>query len=258
MQYCELRRLCTPTAILAFLCLPAAGGPGSERPETNLPAPAAIVIGFVGGLVRRDNAVHSEVQLASRLEHDYPSGVRVRMFENRRGQEARLEILRLLDTNHDGTLSAGEKRAARIAIYGHSWGASETVTLARALGKEGIPVLLTVQVDSITKPGEDDESIPANVAQAVNFYQQTGLLHGRPRIHAADASHTQILGNFQFDYTANPVRCDGYPWYARVFMKPHIEIESDPSVWGQVESLIRSKLRLAVDRQAGPAMLLTP
>jgi hypothetical protein len=164
------------------------------------------------------------------------------MFENRRGQQALLETLRLLDTNHDGTLSPEEKRDARIAIYGHSWGASETVSLARALGRSGIPVLLTVQVDSVTKLGEDDESIPSNVAQAVNFYQQDGLLHGRPRIRAADGSRTQILGNFQFDYKTSSVNCDGYPWYARVFMKPHIEIESDPRVWRQVEFLIRSQL----------------
>ena len=45
----------------------------------------------------------------------------------------------------------------------------ETVTLARALGKEGIPVLLTVQVDSVAKSGEDDGLIPANVAQADQF-----------------------------------------------------------------------------------------
>ena len=219
-----------PTLIFVFLCSSLAG---SERPE-----PAGIVIGFVGGLVRRDDTTHAEVQLANRLAHDYS----VRMFENRRGRPALLEVRRLLDTNHDGRLSPDEKLRARIAIYGHSWGGSETVTLARALGKDGIPVLLTVQVDSVTKLGEDDGSIPSNVAQAVNFYQRNGLLHGRAHIHAADASRTQILGNFQFDYRNNPVNCDGYPWLARVFMKPHIEIESDPSVWGQVESLIRSKL----------------
>lgn len=233
----------TPTLILAFLC---SSLPGAERFETDRPGSTAIVIGFVGGLVRHDDTVHSEVQLANRLEHDYAPRVNVRMFENRRGHPALLEILRLLDTNHDGTLSPEEKLRARIAIYGHSWGGSETVTLARALGKDGIPVLLTIQVDSVTKPGEDDGSIPSNVAQAVNFYQQTGLLRGRARIRAADASRTQILGNFQFDYKTNPVNCDGYPWFARVFMKPHIEIESDPSVWQQVESLIRSKLRPAV------------
>ena len=193
-------------------------------------------------MVAHDNAVHSEVQLATRLRNDYPSGVQVRLFENRRSGQANREILRLLDVDHDGTLSAAEKLDARIAIYGHSWGASETVTLARALEKEGIPVLLTVQVDSIAKPGQNDESIPANVAQAVNFYQRRGILRGRRLIRATDVSRTEILGNFQFDYKTNPVSCAGYPWYARAFMKPHIEIESDPSVWLQVESLIRSRL----------------
>jgi hypothetical protein len=103
-------------------------------------------------------------------------------------------------------------------------------------------VLLTIQVDSVGKLGKDDRFIPANVAQAANFYQLNGLLHGRRQILAVDPLRTQILGNFQFDYKTKPVNCDGYPWYAKIFMKPHIEIESDPAVWNQVESLIRSKL----------------
>ena len=209
--------------------------------DLRLPA-TDIVIGFVGGMVGHTNAIHSEVQLAARLREDYPSGVQVRMFENRHGREARREILALLDANHDGGLSEAEKDRARIIIYGHSWGASETVTLARALGRRGIPVLLTIQVDSVAKPGENDRSIPANVAQAVNFYQRDGLLHGEPRIYADDSSRTRILGNFRFGYKAHPVDCAGYPWYARLFMRPHIEIESDPVVWSRVESLIRLKL----------------
>jgi len=206
------------------------------------PAPTPIVIGFVGGFVKPGNSTHAEVQLATRLRDDYPSLVQVRIFENHEGQQACQEILRLLDSDHDGTLSSQEKRDARIEIYGHSWGASETITLARSLGDQGIPVLLTVQVDSVRKRGENDDSIPANVAQAINFYQHTGLLHGRAKIHAVDASRTQILGNVRLDYTSTAIDCAGYPWYAKLFMKPHIEIESDPSVWRQVESLIRSKL----------------
>ncbi|HXM40138.1 MAG TPA: hypothetical protein VN924_02745 [Bryobacteraceae bacterium] len=213
-----------------------------------MPGPA-IVIGFVGGMVGHNNAVHSEVRLATHLRNDNPSGMQVRLFENRRSQQANREILRMLDVDHDGALSAAEKLNARIAIYGHSWGASEAVALARVLETEGIPVLLTVQVDSIEKPGEDDESIPANVAQAANFYQRHGILQGRRLIRAADASRTEILGNFLFDYKRHPIDCEGYPWYARAFMKPHIKIEADPSVWRQVESLIRSKLR--ADSSAG-------
>jgi pimeloyl-ACP methyl ester carboxylesterase len=218
--------------------------------DVALPRSAAIVIGFVGGMVGRSNAVRSEVQLAARLRKDYPTGVQVRMFENRHGSRARREILQLLDTNRDGQLSNAEKRDARITIYGHSWGASEAIALARALGEQRIPVLLTIQVDSVRKPGENDELIPANVAQAVNFFQRDGLLHGRSEIRADDSSRTQILGNFGFDYKAQRVDLEGYPWYARLFMKPHIEIESDPSVWGRVEFLIRSKLPQAKTNMA--------
>jgi hypothetical protein len=210
--------------------------------STQAAVSGAIVIGFVGVFVGHSNAIHYEVQIAKRLSDDYPSDLQVRMYENHRGQKARQEILRLLDTNGDGVLSPAEKGSARIAIYGHSWGASETVTLARELARDGIPVLLTIQVDSVRKPGQNDTWIPANVNQAVNFYQSGGLLHGRSQIRADDVSRTQILGNFQFDYKTKPVSCEGYPWYARLFMKPHIEIESDPAVWQQVEALIRSLL----------------
>jgi len=43
-------------------------------------------------------------------------------------------------------------------------------------------VLLTVQVDSVNKVGQNDEVIPANVARAANFYQRNGMLHGEPAI----------------------------------------------------------------------------
>jgi hypothetical protein len=208
-------------------------------------------MGFVGGFVLRNNTIHQEVQLADHLRKDFPARMEVRIFANHLGRQAHQEILRLLDTNHDGALSAAEKLDARIVLYGHSWGASESIAMARTLQKDGVPVLLTIQVDSVSKPGEDDRFIPANVAQAVNFYQLDGLLHGRREILAADPAHTRILGNFQIDYKTKPVNCAGYPWYARMFMKPHIEIESDPMVWNQVESLIRSKLPSAAPDTAG-------
>jgi hypothetical protein len=203
---------------------------------------AVIVIGFVGGFVHHFDTVHQEVQLANHLRKDYPSGLKVEIFENHLGRQAHQEIMRLLDADHDGRLSNDEKRKARIVLYGHSWGASEAVSMARILQKDGVPVLLTIQVDSVSKLGSDDRSIPANVAQAVNYYQLDGLLHGQREIVAADPSQTKILGNFQFDYKTKPVDTEGYPWYARIFMKPHIEIESDPVVWNQVESLIRSEI----------------
>lgn len=224
---------------LASNSIAAANGAEKTTPAASS---AVIVIGFVGGFVRRDDTVHQEVQLAAHLRRQYPTRMQVKMFENRQGRQAHREVLEMLDADRDGALSDREKRTARIVIYGHSWGASEGITLARTLGEDRIPVLLTIQVDSVSKLGEDDRWIPANVTQAVNFYQVNGLLHGRREILAADRSRTEILGNYRVDYRTKHVTCDGFPWYAQMFMSPHIKIECDPSVWNQVESLILSKL----------------
>jgi hypothetical protein len=236
----EQLRMVTPAPVVA---------PSSElrapTAPTNVVLPAApqvLVIGFVGGFIKHDNLVHSEVQLAARLRKAYPVGVDVETFESYHGEKAWEKVLSFLDTNHDRTLTPEEKSKARIIIYGHSWGGSEAITLARKLEKNGIPVLLTVQVDSVTKIHENDAIIPANVAQAVNFYQTNGRLHGQTKIRAADTAQTHILGNFRFDYTGSAYNCGAYPWYDRIFSKAHTQIECDPTVWKQVESLIRTEM----------------
>jgi pimeloyl-ACP methyl ester carboxylesterase len=209
-------------------------------------ASPTIVLGFVGGFVSHNNRIHSTVQVVERLRTEYPAGTYVRAFENRRRGQAFKQILRQLDVNHDGVLSSGEKQNARIILFGHSWGASETVALARKLDTIGIPVLLTIQVDSIAKIGQNDQIIPPNVKEAVNFFQPNGLLHGRRQIRAADPERTQILGNYRIDYKANPLSCASYPWFNRIFIKPHTQIECDPKVWSQVEALIDSRLSAPV------------
>ena len=228
--------------ILGFLLSNAIAPANGAEKITPVASPGVIVIGFVGGFVRRNDTVHKEVQLAAHLREQYPARIQAKIFENRQGRLAHREVLEMLDADRDGELSDREKRTARIVIYGHSWGASEGVTLARTLGRDGIPVLLTIQVDSVSKLGEDDRWIPANVGQAVNFYQVNGLIRGRREILAADSSRTEILGNYRVDYKTKHVNCNGFPWYAQMFMSSHIKIECDPSVWNQVESLIRSKL----------------
>lgn len=247
--WCSTRRLCHFTFLFLVLSLAAADQASTDTPvladntvfESQAKSPV-IVIGFVGGFVRHDDTVHSGVQLAARLRNAYPVGVHAEVFENRRREEAHAEILKLLDANRDGALSEEEKRAAQIIIYGMSWGGSETVALARELQAQNIPVLLTIQVDSVAKKGQNDKLIPANVEEAVNFYQPDGLLHGQPQIQAENPSRTRILGNYRYEYAAKPIECDNYPWYDRLFTKQHTEIECDPAVWGRVESLIRSKL----------------
>jgi hypothetical protein len=201
-----------------------------------------IVIGFMGGRIKGDNFVHIEARLARQLRQRYPLAVYSAVFANHDGPIALRTVLQLLDSNKDGRLSDEEKEAARIVIYGHSWGASETISLARRLNELSIPVLLTIQVDSVQKSNQDDRFIPPNVGEAINFYQSDGLLHGRRFITAVDPKKTTILGNYESTYKGNPVSCDGYPWFARAFMKPHIEIENDPSVWSKIEALIQTKI----------------
>lgn len=204
-----------------------------------------IVIGFMGGRVHANNFVHGEARLARNLDQRYPNAFRAITFANHDERHALRTLLQLLDTTKDGHLSDSEKSAARIVIFGHSWGASEAVQFARELDRRGIPVLLTVQVDSVEKSGENDGTIPPNVREAVNFYQAEGLLHGRSSIQAMDPKRTTILGSYESTYKANPVSCAGYSWYARAFMHSHIEIENDDTVWDRIEALIVARSNAA-------------
>jgi hypothetical protein len=261
-----------PGAALALVCLllpfsACADGPtsadGSKSADAQ-PAAAAvdsaplhpssapvIIFGFLGGYVHHDDSVHSTVQVARDLRKDYPSTFHIETFENHRVNDAHGLLMDLLGAARAGGISDEQKNSARIILYGHSWGASTAVALARTLQKEGIPVLLTIQVDSVTKPGQNDAIIPANVHLAANFYQDKGFVHGQQKIQAADPSRTQILGNFRMDYTDNPISCPKYPWYTRVFMRSHIEIECDQHVWQRVEDLIREQLPTSTAAAAG-------
>jgi pimeloyl-ACP methyl ester carboxylesterase len=192
-----------------------------------------IVVGFVGGFVRHDDTKHAEVKFAAHLRERYHSQMDVTVFGNHSGVPALEHVLRLTGT---------DKAYARIIIFGHSWGGTETVTLARELERRGVPVLLTIQVDSIAKPGQENSTIPANVENAVNFYQSRGLLHGRSEIMAKDPTRTNIIGNFEMTYKDHPINCKAFPWYSRMFTKSHIEIENDPRVWTEAASLIDLEL----------------
>jgi hypothetical protein len=226
--------------------------------QTQLDAPKqsdaspALVVGFVGGFVHSDDLRHAEVQLAQQIQAT-GNGVQVQIFENRRRADAHKFILDWLTRERNGKLTDEDRRSRSIILFGHSWGASAVVSLARELQRDGIPVALTIQVDSVTKNGEDDSLIPANVVEAVNFYQTSGILHGRSRIRAADPSRTTILGNFRFTYEKEPAECRAYPWYDRLVFKGHTAIECDPRVWSQIETLIR--MRLAPVPQPAPTQV---
>ncbi len=234
--------------------------PGVEGtvPQSEPGAPPRIVVGFVGGFVRHDNPRHGPVQLAQRIQRTAPKDTCVLVFENRHRRSAYRAVMRLLDRNHDGVLSDQEKNQSRIILFGHSWGAAAAVLLARDLRRAHIPVLLTVQVDSVEKPWQNDSVIPDNVKEAVNFYQPSGLIHGRKQITAADPSKTDILGNYLFDYRKTPVECHGTSVFDHYFTPSHAQSECDPRIWSQIEEMVLQRLGPEAAAEAGNPSLSSP
>jgi hypothetical protein len=225
----------------------AGGGPDLSREKSSDLLQGSsdsqyIVIGFLGGFVAHDEPHHPEIRMIQALKQEYPRDAYFDLFENKKVDEAYKVIVNRLDGDHDGELSDYEKRRACIELFGHSWGASAVVMLSRKLERLNVPVRLTVQVDSVAKPFHNDNVIPANVLRAANFYQTHGLIRGESKIVAADPSRTTILGNFRRDYDHEPEPCHGFSWHARFFTKAHIEIECDPTIWSQVETLLREQL----------------
>ena len=207
--------------------------------ETSASVRQAIIVCFLGGFVKADDTKHPEVWFARYLRDRYGPAVRVLVFGNREEQKAIRDMTRLVEP---ATQKISPQPA--IILYGHSWGGSQVLTFARDLGRQGIPVTLTIQIDSVHKLGQDGHTVPGNVAKAVNFYQTRGLTPGETHIVPADPARTTILGNFRMTYDHREINCDNYKWLSRVLNKPHHQIENDPRIWELIANLIDSELSL--------------
>ena len=200
-----------------------------------------LVLGLMAGREAWDNDQRPVRKMALKLRALNLPGVHVETVENnKRGLALRL-IRNALDRNGDGTLDAQELASTRLILYGHSFGGAAVVKLARQLKEMGVPVLLTIQVDSV---GIDDQIIPSNVARAANFYQQNGLLiRGQAEIRAEDPQKTTILGNFKYDYEHKDVDRSGMPPLQKIVAVAHTKIASDPEVWAKVEELVTPEIK---------------
>jgi hypothetical protein len=221
-----------------------------DVPDANPTAQKAIVIGFLGGFVKPNDVKHPEVLFANYLRRRYGPNLRAAVFGNHELEKA-LHLIRTgTDKDKVNAPASTEQQRVKIILYGHSWGASQVLEFARELERREIPIALTIQIDSVRKITQDDRTVPANVAKAVNFYQRKGLTPGQPLIIPANAERTKILGNFHMTYDNSQVRCDNYRWLSRVVNKPHHEIENDPHIWDQIVTLIDSELSSTVSLEA--------
>ena len=201
---------------------------------TPLPPGSTLVIGFLGGYDRW-NDEHRSVRRITLSLRQLP-GVYAESISNHNRKLALTLIRRAFDSDGDRKLEPPEKAAARIILFGQSWGGAAAVYTARDLEKRDVPVLLTVQIDSV---GMRDKVIPANVREAVNFYQHDPFsVRGRAEIHAAEPARTTILGNFKESYRSRSVDESNSSWRRKVFGRSHAKMEVDPAVWSQVEQFI--------------------
>jgi pimeloyl-ACP methyl ester carboxylesterase len=225
--------------LLALSALPAFAQRLSDfiTPQP-VPAGGVVVVGFLGGFEHWNDEQRGVRRVALDLRSQ---GIFAETAGNHRRETAVEFIRRALDRNGDGRIDADEAAAARVILYGHSWGGAAAVQTARELEQWGVPVLLTVQVDSV---GVHDSEIPANVRAAANFFQHDLLtIRGRNQIHAADPTRTRILGNFEFSYYFRSVDESEASWARRTFGGSHAKMELDPLVWQQVEHLILESIR---------------
>lgn len=243
----------TVRRLLPMLLLLAAGREASCAPHPpqqfqhfTAPRPLqpghTLVLGFMGG---RDSWRNTEVgvgRTARWLRQKAIPGVHVETLENLKRHLALRLVRSCMDSSGDGRLQPQERLQARIVLYGQSFGGAAVVKFARQLERLDIPVLLTVQVDSV---GRGDGLIPPNVRAAANLYQDNGrIIRGEAPIRAADSGRTRILGNFRFDYSNLDIDLSHLPWYKKIARRAHAKMDRDPAVWDKVEELLLDALQI--------------
>jgi hypothetical protein len=199
-----------------------------------------LVLGFLGGRESWNNDKRNVRKLALKLRALNLPHVHIETIENRKRDLAVQLIQNAFDRNRDGRLDEQERATTRLIIYGQSFGGAAVVKLAHQLKQLGIPILLTVQVDSV---GRGDNQIPSNVSRAANLFQSNGIfIKGEKTIRAEDTSKTAILTNYQFDYRNKKIDLSEVSWTKKIFRVAHTKMEYDPEVWAKVEELILKEI----------------
>jgi hypothetical protein len=185
-----------------------------------------LVLGIVGGWERWDAPQRIIRRVALRLRERSIGGVHVETVENHKIELAEELVTRAFP----------DPKKARLVIYGQSLGGSAAVRFSRWLNGRGYPVNTLVVIDSY---GKGDETVPPNVKNAVNLYQdESWPINGERFIQAEDPLVTRVLGNYRFTYKNKTVDMENEPGIRRRWMKSHLKMEYDPEVWRLAESYL--------------------
>jgi hypothetical protein len=235
-------------AIVCFIALQTgcASIRGQQYNHFSTPTPIeenqTLILGFLGGRDNWNQSGRGVRQLAMKIDSMNLPDVHIETLENRKRDLAMELIQNSFDSNRDGYLDERERSTARLIMFGHSLGGAAVVKLSHNLRDMGIPVLLTVQIDSVGFT-YDDHVIPSNVRRAANLYQLDGwLLVGEDEIFPEDPEKTKIIANLRFDYKDKEIDMSDVPWKRRLLSVPHSKMDADPKVWSTVEQLILSEI----------------
>jgi hypothetical protein len=236
--------------LVIFASTAAKVGPTALAPQkfsdfatpTPIPEGDTLVIGFLGGWEKWDEPKRGVRKFALRLRAKNLPGIHIETVENHRREIALELVKKVFDRNGDGTLSDEEANKARLIIFGQSFGGAAVNKFCKELKPLGVPVLLAVQIDSV---GVDDADVPSNVRRAVNFFQRDDyfFIRGERELRAEDATRTEILGNYQYNYRGKTVDLSDGRWYQKIFRNAHVKMEQDPDMWSKVEAIILEEIR---------------
>jgi len=126
----------------------------------------------------------------------------------------------------------------RLVLIGHSQGGAAVADAALRLKERNIPIAMLIEQESFF----GYEIVPANVAQAFNFYVPTtfSICNGRVKLKAEDPAATRV-DNIAIPDPKGPFNGP---------CAPHRNIDSDPRVW---KPLLEQIVASADAKKAAPA-----
>jgi pimeloyl-ACP methyl ester carboxylesterase len=174
--------------------LPASPATTEPKSPASQPIDCKIVYaGFVGAMETSNHKHSGVVQIRDTLRGPEYGDVCAESFIPISWESGRDWILTHF-ASHAGTLTESELlHAPRVILVGHSTGGWAMLSVARDLRDKGIPVELTVQVDSV---GFTDYTVPRNVKTCAIFHAWDLLMFMTTKsIRMQDPAHTKLIAN---------------------------------------------------------------
>jgi hypothetical protein len=163
---------------------------GTENREANC---KIIYLGMVGALELANNSRSGLVQIRETLGQSAYPDVCAKTFSPYVWRSGLHYVLKHFPS-HPGPLTQEDlDHAPKVVLVGHSMGGWAVISVARNLKSRGIPVELSIQVDSV---GITDQTVPNNVKAAAIFHARDILTFmTTKKIRAEEPSQTKLLAN---------------------------------------------------------------